>query len=155
MVPKFSNLLCAFREIYSLQHAPMRLVEQCQKSFDNKGIVGMVLIDFSKAFDYVTNEFLKVMLEAYGYGIDSLRLIFDYLISRKQRGRINSAYSSWLKIISDVPHGSVLGPLLFNIFIKDLTFFIEDSYLCNFADDNTLFASDLKLHRKSDFKARE
>ena len=147
MIPKFSNLLCAFRKSHSPQHALMRLVVQCRKSLDNKGIVGMVLMDLSKAFDCISRELLIAKLEAYGFGIDSLRLISDYLTSRKQRVRINSTYSSWLEITSGVPQVSVPGPLPFNIYINDLTFFLEDSQLCNFADDNTLFASDLKLER--------
>ena len=74
-----------------------------------------------------------------------LRLIFDYLTSRKQQCRINSKYSSLLDITSGVPRGSVLGPLLFSIYMNDLTVFVENSQLCSFAYDNALFASDLKL----------
>ena len=94
MVPNFSNLLCAFRENHSSQHALLRLVKQCRKSLDKKGIVGMVLMDLSKAFDCLPHDLLIAKLEAYGFGIGSLRLIFDYLTSRKQRVRINSTYSS-------------------------------------------------------------
>ena len=64
----------------------------------------------------------------------------SYLTSRKQRVKIQSTYSSWLDIKSGVPQGSVLGPLLFNIFINDIFYAIEASEICNFADDNTIYA---------------
>ena len=123
----------------------LTLDEQCRKSLDNRGIVGMVLMNLSKAFDCISHELLIAKLEAYGFGIDTLRLTFNYLTSRKPRVIVNSTYSSWLEITSGVSKESVLGSLIFNIYKNDLTFFIEDSYLCNFADDNANFASDFKL----------
>ena len=62
----------------------------------------------------------------------------SYLVKRRQRGRVNSKFTAWERIISEVPEGSVLGPVLFNIFLFDLFFFIENSDLSNYADDNTL-----------------
>ena len=58
---------------------------------------------------------------------------------------MGSTYSNWSKILRVIPQGSILGPLLFNIFINDIFFFIEKSEICNFADDNTLYSCDKNL----------
>ena len=70
----------------------------------------------------------------------SLRLVYSYLTDRFQRVRINSSYSSWSDILTGVPQGSILGPILFNIYINDFFLFFSHQNIANYADDNTPFA---------------
>ena len=96
---------------------------------------GALLTDLSKAFDCISHELLIAKLHAYGLGLDSVRYIFDYLNNRKQRTKINQNYSSWSDIFTGVPQGSILGPLLFNIYICDLLFCVDDEKIASYADD--------------------
>ena len=78
------------------------------------------------------HDLLIAKLGAYGLDRPSLRLLMDYLNSRKQRAKVGSCYSKSSEIKHGIPQGSMLGPLLFSIFINDLFFVIEKSDICNF-----------------------
>ena len=102
----------------------------------------MILMDLSKAFDCMPHDLLIAKLKAYGFGLQGLRLIANYLSDRKQRVKVGSTHSDWLQTKTGVPRGSVLGPLLFNIFLNDFIYIVEHLEVCNFPDDNTIFSCD-------------
>ena len=83
--------------------------------------------------------------EAYGLNEGSLWLIQNYLSKRKQQVKIGSSLSEWLEIILGIPQGSILGPILFKIFINDLFLLIKERDGCNFADGTTLYKCGIVL----------
>ena len=140
-----SKLQFGFRKGHSAQHCLIVLIEKCRQMLDKGGFSGILLTDLSKAFDCINHQPLIAKLYAYGFDISSVRYIQSYLTDRKQRVKINASFSEWSKIKYGVPQGSILEPLLFNIFICDLFFDIIDMEVANYADDTTPYTYDYTI----------
>ena len=123
----------------------MPLIERWKNTLDQNGYGGATFMDLSKAFDTINHDLLITKLGAYGFDTESLKLIRSYLTNRFQRTKMNTSFSSWSKLFSGLPQGSVLGPLLFNICINNLFCLTEMTDVCNYADDTTYHACDLDL----------
>ena len=134
----FHKLLSAFRKGYSCQSILLKFLEDAKAAIENKQFVGVLFMDLSKAFDCLPHGLLIAKLKAYGLTLPACDLLGSYLSGRRQRVKIAGTKSQWNLLEKGVPQGSILGPLLFNIFINDMFYFIEKCSLYNFADDNSL-----------------
>ena len=138
-----NNLITAnqsgFRPDDSCTNQLLSLVHEIHESFNCGLEVRSIYLDMSKAFDKVWHEGLIFKLKQNGIEGNLLNLFQNYLTNRKQRVILNGMESNWGDIRAGVPQGSVLGPLLFLIYINDLEEGIE-SHVKFFADDTSLFS---------------
>ena len=136
-----SDSLSGFLKGHSCCMALLKITEGWREALDERKTVSAVSIDLSKAFDSICHCLLIRKLAAYGLLDHSIQLICSYLINHKQRVKIENAYSNWRVVQCGVLQGSLLGPLLFNIYINDITYVTKNMELRLYADDTTGYAA--------------
>ena len=123
--------------MHSTEHASDRI----QQQLDTKANPFAILLDFSKAFDTIDHHILLHKLSYYGIQDKALNLFKDYLSNRTQYVLIDKISSTSRKIYTGVPQGSILGPLLFIVYINEMHTISNKFYFISYADDTTLISN--------------
>ena len=113
-----------FRSKQSTQTALIKIIDDLLFNLDNDRVSGMVLVDYRKAFDMIDHILLLQKLEVYGLSRDSLQWFTSYLKERRQLVKLGDKQSSVAIVRHGIPQGSILGPLLFIVFINDLPLYV-------------------------------
>ena len=141
MADKLAHSITGIRKSHGTQNSLVMMLEKWKRALDKREYISALFMDLSKAFDTINHDLLIAKLKAYGFSKEALKLIKSYLKNRKETVQVNNNFSLERDGIAGVRKGSIDGPLLFNLFRNDLTFFIEQCTLSNYADDNNLSIS--------------
>ena len=138
----YKDTITGFRKSFSTANAVMKLRDDIRKCMNSNEVTLAVLIDFSKAFDTISHAGFVKKLKDFGFSSDFIMWVVSYLSDRKQFVQIDDKKSNICRPYFGVPQGSILGPVLFNLYVIDLQDNITGSsnYL-QYADDTTLYLS--------------
>ena len=141
IIPQISKFQHGFLFGKSTETQLLTVYDQISKVLDNSGQTDIIYLDLSKAFDSVPHHLLCHKLKAFGFHGRLLSWFSSYVNERKQRTVLEGEASDWLPVLSGVPQGSILGPVLFIMYINDMVDQVSDSTSIG------LFADDAKLAR--------
>ena len=137
----FSSSQYGFRVGHSTEYAAIDLVDKITTQMDNNMIPFSIFLDLSKAFDTIDHAILLDKLKHYGINGKYIQLFESYLSNRQQYVEIDNIKSNTLRMTTGVPQGSILGPLLFIIYINDFPKFSNMFNFTPYADDTTLLST--------------
>ena len=127
-----------FRRNHTVQDALVTMIEHWRQALDNAMMVGSVMVHISKAFDKVNHPLLLSKMRGYGFDEKALAWFQGYLSGRRQRVKIGDHHSSWCEVRHGVTQGSILGPILFSLYVNDLPLNLSGSSIMQYADDTNL-----------------